>query len=144
MSKGYKSERVIWTGVDDFAQWLHDTPGVVVKDVEVALWQEGQNILGVSVRRTPVKTGFLWSGRNSKTNETGPPPWRERETKGGKVTVTLAYGADYAIYAHEQEPRVGGQGQSKFLESAVNEGMDGMVDRLKDRVLDQIGKRGGV
>ena len=140
--RGVNMSRVVWEGVDEFGQWLHDTPGIVVKDVEAALWQEGQNILGVAVRRTPVDTGFLWSGRNSKTGEIGPAPWREKETRSGKVTVMLAYGADYAIYAHEQEPRVGGQGQSKFLESAVKEGMDGMIEKLKDKIAARLKRRG--
>ena len=124
--------RVVWTGVDEFGRWLNDTPGVVVKDVEAALYQEGQNIMGVSVERTPKKVGNLRGSAHVKLPE----------TKQGKTSVTLAYGTDYAVYVHEILTNQHPMGRSKFLESAVKEGMDGMVGRLKDRVLDRIGKRG--
>ena len=131
MSKGYKSSRVIWTGVDEFAQWLNDTPGVVVKDVQAALYQEGNNIMGVSIRRTPKKDGYLRGSAHVKLPE----------TKQGKTSVTLAYGTDYAVYVHEILTNMHPIGRAKYLESAVKEGMDGMVDRIKKRVLDRIGRR---
>ena len=140
------SRGITWDGVDEFGKWLHETPGIVVKDVEAALYQEGENIMGVSIRRTPVDFGFLWSGGHTKSgDESGPAPWVDKaETTRGKTSVTLAYGASYAIYAHEQEPRVGGQGQSKFLESAVKEGMPGLEDKLKDKIAASLKRRGGV
>ena len=124
--------RVVWTGVDEFGCWLNDTPGVVVKDVEAALYQEGENIMGVSVERTPKKWGPLRASAHVKLPE----------TKRGKTTVTLAYGTDYAVYVHEILTNMHPIGRAKFLESAVKEGMDGMVDRIKDRVLGRIGRRG--
>ena len=135
--------RVVWEGTDEFSKFLRETPGVVVKDVEAALRQEGENIMGVSIRRTPVDFGFLWSGGHTKDKkESGPPPWVENPvTRQGKTSVTLAYGASYAVYAHEQEPRAGGQGRSKFLESAVKEGMKGFETRMRKRVLDRIARR---
>jgi hypothetical protein len=144
MTKKGRTSRVIWEGTDEFGRFLRETPGVVVRDVEAALYREGENIMGVSVRRTPVKWGFLKSGGHAKGEPAIPAPWVERPvTHRGKTTVTLAYGADYAIYAHEQEPRTGGSGQSKFLESAVKEGMEGIADKLRRHVLGEIGKRGG-
>ena len=123
--------RVVWHGVDEFGRWLNDTPGVVVKDVEAALYQEGQNIMGVSVERTPKKWGNLRGSAHVKLPE----------TKQGKTSVTLAYGTDYAVYVHEILTNMHPIGRAKFLESAVKEGMDGMVDRIKKRVLDRIGRR---
>ena len=134
--------RVVWEGVDEFGQWLHDTPGVVVKDVEAALYQEGENIMGVSKRRTPVDHGYLRSGGHAKSGENIPEPWvTKAKTQGGKTMVSLNYGASYAVYVHEILTNQHPVGQAKFLESAVKEGMDGMVGRIKDRVLDRIGRR---
>jgi len=129
--RGVNMSRVVWEGVDEFGQWLHDTPGIVVKDVEAALKQEGSNIMGVSKRRTPVDVGNLRASGHVKLPE----------TKQGKTSVTLAYGTDYAVYVHEILTNQHPVGQAKFLESAVKEGMDGMVGRIKDRVLDRIGRR---
>ena len=139
MSKGRRTTRTIWEGTDEFSKWLHETPGVTVKDVEAALHQEGENIMGVSKRRTPVDQGPLRASAHVKLPK----------TTGGKTSVTLAYGTDYAVYVHEivshrvtQGPVYHKVGQAKFLESAVNEGEKGMVDRLRRRVLGRIGKRG--
>ena len=135
--------QIVWQGVDEFSRFLRETPGVVVKDVEAALFQEGENVMGVSVRNTPVDTGFLWAGgHNKKTGETGPKPWRDPPiTKGGVTTVTLAYGASYAVFAHEQPARAGGQGGPKFLENAVKGASKGFGDRMQKRVLDRIKRR---
>ena len=126
--------RVVWHGVDEFGRWLNDTPGVVVKDVEAALKQEGSNIMGVSKRRTPVDVGNLRASGHVKLPE----------TKGGKTSVVLAYGTDYAVYVHEITTNQHPIGRSKFLESAMKDAEKVMMPRLKKRVLDRIGKRGGV
>lgn len=123
--------KVIWEGTDEFARFLRETPGIVVKDVEAALKQEGSNIMGVSKRRTPVDQGPLRSSAHVKLPV----------TRQGKTSVTLAYGTDYAVYVHEILSNQHPSGQAKFLESAVKEGAKGMVNRLKRRVLDRIGKR---
>jgi hypothetical protein len=117
---------VRWTGVDKFSKFLRETPGLVMKDLEAAMAEEGENVMGVSKRRTPVDTGRLRS-----TGHVKPP-----ERKTGKVSVTLAYGTDYAAVVHETHGT-----KSKFLESAVKDNAKGMPGRLRARVLDRIGKR---
>lgn len=124
----------IWDGKDAFARFLRETPGVVQKDVEAALMEEGENVMGVSVRRTPVDQGPLRASAHVKTPV----------TKGGKTTVTLAYGTDYAVYVHEITTSHHPSGQAKFLQSAVEENAKGMSDRMRRRVLARIGKRGGL
>ena len=128
------SRTFYWEGIDEFSEWLRETPGVVVKDVEAGLYQEGELVMARSVRRTPVDTGNLRASAHVK----------RPETSGGKSTVTVAYGTDYAIYVHEILTNEHPVGQAKFLESAVKEGMPGFIGRMKKRVLDRIGKRGGV
>ena len=122
-----------WDGLDEFSRFLRETPGVVLKDVEAALYQEGNNVMGVSVRRTPVgPTGNLKNSAHVKLPT----------TKGGKTTVLLAYGTDYAVHVHEIKRYKHKVGRYKFLQSAVEENAKGMTDRMKKRVLDRIGKRG--
>ena len=121
-----------WEGVDQFVRFLRETPGIVTKDVEAALFQEGENIMGVSVNRTPVDQGPLRASAHVK----------KPVTKGGATTVTLAYGTDYAVYVHEILTSVHPSGQAKYLESAVKEAADGMGRRLQARVWDRVKRRG--
>ena len=127
---GVDMMNVKWTGVDEFTRFLNETPGLVVKDVKVALMEEAENVMGESKRRTPVDTGNLRATGHVKTPE----------VKRSGVTVTLAYGTEYAIYVHEI-PASHKTGQLKFLESAVKDNAKGMPGRLRARILDRIGRR---
>ena len=90
-------------------------------------------MMGVSVRRTPVgPTGNLKNSGHVKLPE----------TKGGKTTVVLAYGTDYAIYVHEIARNVHPVGQYKYLESAVKDGQPGFNNRIKDRIKASVTRRG--
>ena len=123
--------RIVWEGVDEFSRFLKETPGLVVKDVEAALKQEGENVMGVSVKRTPVDFGPLRASAHVKLPE----------TKGGVTSVTLAYGTDYAVYVHEIVTTAHTVGQAKFLESSVKDAAKGFGDRMQKKILDRIGKR---
>jgi len=120
---------VQWEGFDKLSEFLNETPGVTRKMVRGALFSAAEDMMSESKRRTPVDTGRLRS-----TGHVKPP-----EEKGGKVEVTMAYGTDYAIYVHER-PASHPTGQMKYLESAVNEGANGLTDRLISDVLNRIGK----
>ena len=119
-----------WTGIDKFSKFLIETPDLIVKDLEKALTAEGQNVMGESKKRTPVDTGNLRATGHVK----------KPERKAASVSVTLAYGTDYAIYVHEV-PASHKSGQMKFLESAVKDNAKGMADRLRRRVLKSIKSR---
>ena len=130
-----------WEGIDEFSQFLQNAPKATVRDVEAALFQEGENIMGVSKQRTPVDLQGLRSSGHVK----------EPITKKNTI-VTLAYGTKYAVAVHEtpsehDPPSWVGKtikftsGQSKFLESAMKEASKGFGGRLKRRVLDRIGGR---
>ena len=121
---------VKWTGIDKFTRFLNETPGLIAKDVEAALYQEGQRVMAESKRRTPVDTGNLRATGHTKLPE----------RRGGKVSVRLAYGTDYAIYVHEV-PASHASGQSKFLESAVKDNAKGMTARMRAVILSRIVKR---
>jgi len=120
-----------WDGIDEFSRFLKETPGVVVKDVEAALFQEGENVMGVSVRRTPVDQEPLRASAHVKLPK----------TRRGTTTVVLAYGTDYAVYVHEILTSFHKVGRAKFLESAVKDNAKGMSGRMRRRVLDRIGRR---
>ena len=120
-----------WVGVTEFTRFLNQTPGLVAKDVEAALLAEGENVMGESKKRTPVDTGNLRASGHVKTPV----------TKGGRTSVVLAYGTEYAIHVHERPARHP-SGRAKYLQSAVEDNAKGMPGRLRKRVLDRIGKRG--
>ena len=126
--------KVTWRGVKEFDRWLEQTPGIVTKDVAAALFQEGENIMAVSKRRTPVDTGNLRSSGHVK------PP----KTKGGETEVMLAYGTDYAIYVHEILTATHPSGQAKYLESAVKEAAGAFTANVKKRIRESVTRRGGI
>ena len=130
-SCGFVVTTIVWEGGDKFSRFLRETPGIVVKDVEAALKQEGENAMGVSKRRTPVDLGPLRASAHVKLPE----------TKGGVTSVTLAYGTDYAVYVHEIVTTAHTVGQAKFLESSVKDAAKGFGDRMQKKILDRIGKR---
>ncbi len=135
VSKGINIE---WDGLDEFQKFLKETPGIVRRDVEAGLVQEGENIMGVSKQRTPVDLGPLKASGHVKLPK----------TKRGETDVTLAYGTDYALAVHERvsRPVTSGPvfhrvGQAKFLESAMKDAARGFGARMKRRVLDRLIRR---
>ena len=118
---------------------MKETPGIVVKDLAFALNVEGENIMGKSVRDTPVDTGRLKSTGHVKL------PQQRR----GVVEVVLAYGTNYAIYVHEivshrvtSGPVYHKSGKAKFLEDAVKNGAKGFTERVKKQVKASMTRRG--
>ena len=81
-----------WEGLDEFQAFLRKTPGIVRRDIEAALFQEGENIMGDSKEDTPVALdgGTLRASGHVKN------PITRRNT-----IVTLAYGTKYAVAVHE-------------------------------------------
>lgn len=122
---------VEWEGLDKFQRFLRDTPKMVRRDVEAALFREGENIMGKSKMETPVDLGPLRASAHVK------PP----KTRRGKTEVILAYGTKYAVFVHEILTARHTVGKAKFLESAVKDAAKGFGGRLKRRILDLIGRR---
>jgi hypothetical protein len=90
-----------------------------------ALYQEGNVILGASLKKTPVDTGRLRA-----TGYVSPPVGEDNPI------VEIGYGTDYGIYVHERTELRHTVGESKFLEKAVNEASGGYLKRLGERVKD--------
>jgi len=80
--------------------------------------------------RTPVRTGTL---RDSGTVH-------EPETHGQDTTVTLSFGDPgsgaeaYAAYVHEHIEIPHENGQSKFMESVLNESRSTMLERIGRKI----------
>ena len=140
MTKGI--DGIQWEGIEEFQRFLKETPGVVRRDVEAGLFQEGSNIMGVSKQRTPVDLGPLRASGRAELPK----------TKRGNTEVLLAYGTDYALPVHETPSKhdppswVGktikfNVGGPKFLESAMKEAAKGFGGRMKRRVLDRLRRR---
>ncbi len=133
-----------WEGFDKFQRFLRDTPKAVLKDVESALFQEGESIMGDSKMDTPVALdgGTLRASGHAK----------DPKTKRGKTEVILGYGTKYAVAVHETPSKhdppswVGktikfNVGGPKFLEKAMKKAAKGFGGRLKRKILDRIGRR---
>lgn len=78
----------------------------IEQGVAAGLYRTGVRILNRSQELVPVDTGRLkGSGRVLQP-----------EVEGDRVTVTVGYGADYALIVHEIHPT-----KSKYLEQAAGE-----------------------
>ena len=129
---------VEWEGLDKFQRFLRDTPKMVRRDVEAALNQEGENIMGDSKENTPVA---LDGGTLRASGHVKPP-----KTRRGKTEVTLGYGTVYAVAVHETPSKhdppswVGktitfNVGGPKFLENAMKKAAKGFGGRLIKKTL---------
>tara|TARA_R100000306_G_C4274632_1_gene91903 strand:- start:66 stop:461 length:396 start_codon:yes stop_codon:yes gene_type:complete len=106
---------------------------VIPAEMGAALYQEGLLIMAESMRRTPVRDGFL---RGS--HETSEPRW-----KGKIISVDIKVGgpaAPYAKIVHERTYGPSGAkvfhktGRSKFIESALLEATSGLKERIAKRI----------
>ena len=127
------SNTVRWEGVEEFSRWLRETPGVVERDVRAGLYLEGNNIMGTSIKNTPVDTGNL----RASAHVTLP------RTERGVTTVDLAYGTDYAIYVHERTGLNHPVGKAKFLEDAVKGEAKRFTQNLRRLIEQSMTRRAG-
>lgn len=133
-----------WEGLDKFQRFLRDTPKIVLKDVEAALTQEGENIMGDSKEDTPVA---LDGGTLRASGHVKDP-----KTKRGKTEVILGYGTKYAVAVHETPSKhdppswVGktitfNVGGPKFLEKAMKKAAKGFGGRMIKKALRSLRER---
>jgi hypothetical protein len=81
------------------------------------LLEAGFKVLGVAQERTPVDTGNLKGSGFVR--------------KEGKLSVSIGFGAAYAIYVHEDLEAKHTTGQAKFLESALRDNRDAILTILQ-------------
>ena len=88
-----------------------------------ALTTEGERVMAIAKRLTPVDTGALRASGHVQS----PVVTKDQ------IEVTLGFGgpsASYAVYVHERTELRHIAGQAKFLEQPVNEAARGLADRL--------------
>lgn len=97
------------------------------KQGAAALYQEGLKIQRTSMERTPVDTGAL---RASHVTE-------QPVIDGMNISVRIVVGgpaAEYALKVHEDLSAHHETGQAKYLESAYNEAVSGLGERLAEKL----------
>lgn len=99
--------------------------GAATKDIEgavaAAIWQEGLDILGKSVKQVPVDSGTL------KRSAYAAPP------KGKDHEVEIGYGTDYALAVHEREEVHHTVGNAKYLQRPFEDAQSGYANRVARR-----------
>ena len=86
-----------------------DYAAALERELSAAVYQHAQAVMGASQLLCPVESGYLRA-----TAFVNPP-----EVANGHVTVTLGYGAYYAIFVHEILSARHPVGQAKFLEQPM-------------------------
>lgn len=110
-------------GFAETAARLRGLPKDFLARAAKALYGEGLGIQALSMQRTPVLTGALRASHDTSITGLG--------TEELKVSVSVGGpSAPYAWYVHENLEAHHDNGQAKFLESAHNERMAGMAERL--------------
>lgn len=87
-----------------------------------SLYLEGTEVMRVSQRRVPVKTGTL-----KRTGYVAPP------RNPNNPTVEVGYGTKYAIHVHERTDVRHRNGQAKYLFSVIDETRSGYEKRIGKR-----------
>lgn len=119
------------TGVNEMLAKLKQFSAKFPDRVATALYREAQIEMTESKRRVPVDTGVLRSSGFVQ----------EPVRSGRNISVTLGYGgaaSSYAVPVHENLEAFHPHGQSKYLESVLDESAPHMAKRLARRInLDQ-------
>jgi hypothetical protein len=113
-----------WEGIDALTRRLATTAKEAETLVAGAMLEEGEAMMATAKRDTPVDTGTLRASGHVETPQVG----------FGQVTVTLAYGTDYAVYVHEIRDNQHPVGKAKFLEDAVKAAARRFGARIQDRL----------
>jgi hypothetical protein len=125
-------------GVSVMSKKILDIQKAMPEKIARALFIEGNVEMTESKKRCPVDVDYT-GGRTPphpgqlRNSGTVHPP----ERKGKTTFVVLSYGGasiDYAIYVHEIIGNYHPVGQSKYLESVLNESRPYMAERLGERL----------
>jgi hypothetical protein len=105
----------------DLSRFRPEQPRDVIRSAAAAgLYVYAEKVMTEAKERCPVDTGRLRA-----TGHVQPP-----EIGASEISVTLAFGTDYAIYVHENLAARHPVGEAKFLERAVMANAAGMASFL--------------
>jgi len=108
------------TGLDEVLDNLNRRVEEIEGATMAGLLEAGMKIQAASQKRTPVDTGNLKGSAYT------------RKAQGGALSVEIGYTANYAVNVHEIDmPHA--VGQWKFLESALRENEDAIVDIVQQK-----------
>lgn len=100
---------------------------------EKVLYQEGLAVQKESMKRTPVLTGALRA-----SHETEKP-----KRSGNTLSVRIKVGgpaAEYAPHVHFRDDLTHNVGQSRFLESAINDAAKDIAKRMAKKIEAEVRK----
>jgi hypothetical protein len=104
------------------------------REIESALYQEGQVEITEAKRQTPVDTrpNAPHPGQLRASGRVSEPEW-----EGKKVIVTLSFGGaaeDYAVYVHEDPDAIHPVGKWKYLQDPLEESAPYLAERIARRI----------
>lgn len=109
------------TGLENVLDNLHRHAAQIKGKTMAGLFEAGLKIQKVSQKRTPVDTGNLKASAFT------------RKAPDGSLNVQIGYTAAYAVFVHENMEAGHTVGQPKFLESALNENKDAILEIIRRR-----------
>lgn len=114
--------RVKASGAGAIADKLRDVKARIGDAVGVAMYEEAVEIMRDSTDRAPTSSGQL---RDSAY-----------VTEPDGAHVEAGYGVHYALVQHERTDLHHDDGESKFLQKAIDDRTPGMADRLTERAVE--------
>lgn len=127
------AERSEITGLASVQRLIRVMGDLAIDAFVFAMREEAELIMTEAKRRTPVKTGAL---RDSGVVM--------QQGQGADTVFTLQFGgpaAPYAVYVHYDLTKHHDNGQALFLESAIQEALPGLSDRIAARGMEIVRNR---
>src|SRR3954465_12398068 len=118
--------------ITPFLQGLAAKSEAAQKAAVRAVDQYGEKVLGDAQELCPVDTGFLIGSATSQP----------AELEGQGVTKKIGFGAEYAIFGHENLNAKPPQGQAKFLSTGIERNKPGF-DAFVGAAVQAAMERGG-
>ena len=120
-------------GLQDLSDELSKYKKRGVQAMAAGLYGLGLDIMRDSILDTPKDTGYL----RASSYVTQPSTVVDPE-------VELGYGAEYAVYVHENITARHDEGHAKFLETAIQKHVKGGLATVRRRAMNVIDRGGGL
>lgn len=130
--------RIELNGIPQFEQALRQQQKRAMQAAEQALYDEGNEIMAVSIPMVPVDTGALQQSNFVDKPVTDKDEVRVRIGYGGqadrKNPKSGQMASEYAVIVHENLAASHDNGSAKFLETPVNAASRSMETRVGNRI----------
>lgn len=108
-------------GLENVTRNLNEEIKKLTRVTFAGLLDAGLQIQNVAQSRTPVDTGNLKASAYT------------RKAMGGRLAVEIGFTASYAIYVHENLEARHTNGEAKFLERAILDNKDAIIEIIRRR-----------